>query len=271
VETAGHALDVHLPPGPLLVDADPTRLTQVFANLLNNAARYTEACGHIWVSAFRDGDMAVAVVRDNGIGIAPDRLPHVFEMFAQGRRTTGHGQGGLGIGLTMVRDLVRMHNGSVEVRSGGPGQGTEVIVRLPLAEAATISEAQSTVVEKSAGRLAGRRILIADDNRDAADSLCMLLVVAGADAQAVYDGPSTLSALERVQPQVVILDIGMPGMDGYEVAQRIRADARFAGVRIIALTGWGQQADRARSRESGIDHHLTKPADLDSLEELLAA
>jgi CheY-like chemotaxis protein len=272
IEQAGHQLAITLPPGQLLVDADPTRLTQVFANLLNNAARYTEAGGRIQVSAWREGDTAVASVRDNGIGIAADRVPHVFEMFAQGHRTAGRAQGGLGIGLTMVRELVHMHGGTVSVHSAGAGLGTEVIVRLPLAQPEEcLRPAQALESAGAPGRLVGRRVLIADDNRDAADSLRMLLSAAGADAESVYDGPATLAALERVQPQVPILDIGMPGMDGYEVARRIRRDHRFDRVSIVALTGWGQQADRARSRESGIDHHLTKPADLAALEELVAS
>jgi CheY-like chemotaxis protein len=261
---------VALPAEPLIVNGDKVRLTQVFANLLNNAARYTDPGGHILLSAWREGDYAVVSVRDSGAGIAPEQLPHVFEMFVQAHRAANRGQGGLGIGLTMVRNLVEMHGGRVDAYSGGAGQGSEFIVRLPLLAGAGRDTGSGLRATGAAAPLAGKRVLIVDDNRDAADSLCLLLASKGADAKAVYDGRAGLAAVEAGKPDAVVLDIGMSGMDGHEVARRIREDQRFAGTRIIALTGWGQLADRAASRTSGFDHHLTKPVDLGVLQALLA-
>jgi CheY-like chemotaxis protein len=272
IEQARHELTLSLPEQPMILDADRIRLTQVFTNLLNNAARYTHVGGHIWVTASRDGDSVAVTVRDNGIGIPHDRLPHVFEMFAQVHGAAEGHQGGLGIGLTMVRNLVEMHGGTVDVRSAGPGQGSEFIVRLPLFEAssgALADEQRSTA--QTAAPLSGRRILVVDDNRDAADSLCMLLTAQGAEASVAYDGRSALAALEPTRPHTVILDIGMPGMDGYELARHIRQQAQFSAIQIIALTGWGHETDRVHSRSSGIDFHLTKPVDLKALEDLLAS
>jgi PAS domain S-box-containing protein len=270
IEQARHRLDVALPAEPLMVNGDKVRLTQVFANLLNNAARYTDPGGHILLSARREGEYAVVSVRDSGAGIAPEQLPHVFEMFVQAHRSANRGQGGLGIGLTMVRNLVEMHGGRVDAYSGGAGQGSEFIVRLPLLAGAGRDTGSGLRATGAAAPLAGKRVLIVDDNRDAADSLCLLLASKGADAKAVYDGRAGLAAVEAGKPDAVVLDIGMSGMDGHEVARRIREDQRFAGTRIIALTGWGQLADRAASRTSGFDHHLTKPVDLGVLQALLA-
>jgi PAS domain S-box-containing protein len=268
IDQGRHQLEVVLPEEPLRVNGDKVRLTQVFTNLLNNAAKYTNPEGCIVLSARRDSGWAEVVVRDNGVGIAAEQLPHVFEMFVQGHRTEGCGQGGLGIGLTMVRNLVEMHGGQAEAHSAGLGLGSEFLVRLPLLPA---GDGQETGAPGAGADrpLAGRRVLIVDDNRDAADSLSLLLASKGAQVDAVYDGASGLAAVAATRPDAVVLDIGMPGMDGYEVARRIREDLRLHSVRIIALTGWGQQSDRQLSRSSGFDHHLTKPVDLELLQALL--
>ncbi|WP_167759678.1 PAS domain S-box protein [Massilia horti] len=269
IEQASHRLEVALPDEPLVVAGDRVRLTQVFTNLLNNAARYTDRGGRICVGARREEGWAVITVRDNGMGIAPEQLPHVFEMFVQLHRPASRGPGGLGIGLTMVRNLVEMHGGQVEASSAGPGQGSEFRVRLPLLAPDALSPPADTRHQAGAP-LAGRRVLIVDDNRDAADSLSLLLASKGADAKAVYDGESGLALLPILRPHVLVLDIGMPRLNGHEVARRVRDSGRFPGLCIIALTGWGQQADRQQSRISGFDHHLTKPVDLASLERLIA-
>jgi two-component system CheB/CheR fusion protein len=188
----------------------------------------------------------------------------VFDMFTQAHRAAGRGQGGLGIGLAMVRSLVQMHGGTVEAKSAGAGHGSEFIVRLPLAEAHDDAHAAAAAGADSAP-LAGQRILVVDDNQDAADTLAMLLEADGAQARAVYGGPAALAALPGLRSDVVLLDLGMPDMDGFEVARRIRADPALAGVRIVALTGWGQESDRERTRGAGFDFHLTKPVDLDVL------
>jgi two-component system CheB/CheR fusion protein len=259
-----HHLEVSLPDEPLMLHADSVRLMQVLSNLLNNAAKYTDQGGRIDLTAQRIGTQVEITVRDNGIGIPPGHLPEVFDMFTQAHRAAGRGQGGLGIGLAMVRSLVQMHGGTVEAKSAGAGQGSEFIVRLPLAEAHGTVHAGSGTGAASAP-LAGQRILVVDDNQDAADTLAMLLEMDGAQVRAVYDGPAALAALPGLRPDVVLLDLGMPEMDGIEVARRIRADRDWTGVRIVALTGWGQESDRERTREAGFDFHLTKPVDLDML------
>jgi PAS domain S-box-containing protein len=258
-----HQLDVHLPDAPLTVHADSVRITQVLANLLNNAAKYTDQGGRIELDVRRAGPDVEIAVRDNGIGIPAGHLPEVFDMFTQAHRAAGRGQGGLGIGLAMVRSLVQMHGGTVEARSAGAGRGSEFLVRLPLAETHDADDDAGTAA--GAAPLAGQRILVVDDNRDAADTLAMLLEADGAQARAVYDGQAALDALADLRPHTVLLDLGMPEMDGLEVARRIRADPAWAGVRIVALTGWGQESDRERTRGAGFDFHLTKPVDLDML------
>jgi CheY-like chemotaxis protein len=245
------------------------RLTQVFSNLLNNAAKYTDPGGRIELSVRRDGDHAVVAVRDSGIGIPPDKLGHVFGMFAQVEEAGARSQGGLGIGLAMVRKLVEMHGGSVEARSDGVGRGSEFIVRLPLAPSGALPALpQPPQAEVRHGT--GVRVLVVDDNRDAADSLCILLGSLGVDAHCAYSGEEALRRIRELRPDAVVLDIGMPGMDGYAVARAIRADAANEGMCLIALTGWGQEGDRERTRGSGFDHHLTKPVDLAALRRLLA-
>ena len=237
-----HEIKVQFDSEQICVVGDPVRLTQVFANLLNNAAKYTNHGGQITISTRREHGEAVVSVRDNGIGIAPGLLSQVFDMFMQVDRSTRRSQGGLGIGLTLVRSLVQMHGGSVEARSEGPGLGSEFIVRLPL---------------------------IVDDSRDGGETLAMLLRVLGAEVALAHSGRAALECVSTFKPDVVLLDIGMPGMDGYEVARRIRANPANRDISLIALTGWGQDEDRRRSSAAGFNYHLVKPADIDQLRQLL--
>jgi signal transduction histidine kinase/ActR/RegA family two-component response regulator len=275
---AGHELAVDIPDEPLVVSGDAVRLTQVFANLLTNAAKYTNHGGRIWVTAarvaaVRNGsaratDRVVVRVRDSGIGIAAEHLSSVFEMFTQVDRASRRSQGGLGIGLTLVRSLVQMHGGEVTADSAGPGTGSEFTVSLPLlASAAGDAPARADTPQS----FPARRILVVDDNEDAADTLGTLLATLGATVEVAHGGEAALAALEPFAPDTVLLDIGMPEIDGYEVARRIRADKRYLGVLLIALTGWGQDQDFTRSREAGFDHHLVKPPDIRALRELLSA
>jgi signal transduction histidine kinase/CheY-like chemotaxis protein len=260
-----HEIRVELEPNQMCIAGDPVRLTQVFANLLNNAAKYTNHGGQIKVTTRRDNGDAVVSVKDNGIGIAPNLLSQVFDMFMQVDRSTRRSQGGLGIGLTLVRSLVSMHGGSVEARSDGPGLGSEFVVRLPLVTEAVLSAETSRRIQP----LPSRRILIVDDSRDGGESLAMLLRVLGAEVALAHTGRSALDCVDTFRPDVVLLDIGMPGMDGYEVARRIRANPKNRRMSLIALTGWGQDEDRQRSTAAGFNHHLVKPADMDQLRQLL--
>lgn len=269
IDQARHRLNVSLAPDNLMVDADAVRLAQVFANLLNNAAKYTEDGGHIRLSARREGSEAVVEVIDSGIGIAPDMLGYVFDMYAQTIDAAGRWQGGIGLGLYLVRRLVEMHGGSVEACSAGAGRGSRFVVRLPLVEGCPRAM-PGDVKAASAEDLRQRRVLIVDDNRDAAESLTMLLEHFGAQVQMAHDGPAALQAIDAGTPDAVLLDIGMPGMNGYEVARRVRAQPRFNPVLLVALSGWGGEEDRRRSQECGFDHHLVKPVDIAVLRALLA-
>jgi signal transduction histidine kinase/ActR/RegA family two-component response regulator/PAS domain-containing protein len=267
IEQGRHRLQLTLPDEALTLCGDPVRLAQVFANLLNNAAKYTDEGGVIELRARRDAHCAVVEVRDSGIGIAAEQLPRLFELFTQVDRTTVRAQGGLGIGLWLAQRLVAMHGGSVHAHSDGLGHGSCFSVRLPLMEAAATSPREPVAIAPSFGR---RRVLVVDDNADAADSLGMLLGVLGADARVEHDGGAALGVLETWRPAVVLLDLGMPLMDGFEVARRIRADRRHDHVMLVAVTGWGQEKDRQRTRAAGFDHHLVKPFDLDALQKVLA-
>ena len=271
IESAHHRLNRSLAAETIMLDADALRLTQVFANLLNNAARYTGPGGQIWLHAYEEENMAIVSVRDNGIGISPQMLPRVFDIFSQERDTASQRQGGLGIGLTLVANLVRMHGGNVEARSPGLGLGSEFIVRLPQApKHAPANEGDQASGDKI-GDDGAQRVLVVDDNRDAAETLSMLLEFMGSkEVKVANDGPAALAEMETFRPDVVLLDIGMPGMDGNEVARRIRQQPQFAATRLVALTGWGQDEDRRRTQESGFDHHLTKPVDIAALQALLA-
>jgi PAS domain S-box-containing protein len=269
VEAAGHELTVALPDGPLALDADPTRLVQVLTNLLNNAAKYTPPGGRIVVSVGRDAESAVVRVADTGVGIPADMLPKVFEMFTQVGASIDRSQGGLGIGLTLVKRLVEMHGGTVRADSPGPGRGTTFTVRLPLAAGPAAGEPRTAGVAGD-GPAGPSPILVVDDNRDAAETLGMLLEMRGHEVRTAQDGPEALAVLGGFRPQLILLDLGLPGMSGYEVARRVRESAALRGVTLAALTGWGQEEDRRRTREAGFDHHLVKPVDPAALERILA-
>src|SRR5581483_5397086 len=258
VDAQGHDLSVRISSQSLLLDADPVRLAQVVGNLLTNAAKYTEPGGRIWLTAERDGDMAALRVRDNGIGIAPYMLPRIFELFVQVDHASTKAQGGLGIGLTLVKNLVEMHNGIVQARSEGLGKGCEFVVRLPLV-AQALGQDHGSEAGTQADQLpprSGKRLLVVDDNKDAADSLAMLLRLQGHEVRVAYSGMAALEMTKTYTPDVVFLDIGMPGMDGYEVARRLRQTPGLGNVMLAALTGWGQKEDRRRTAEAGFDHHL---------------
>jgi PAS domain S-box-containing protein len=270
IEAGRHHLVIDLPPEALIVEGDPVRLAQVFVNLLDNAAKYTPESGDITLSARREGAQAIVSVRDTGDGISAEALPRVFDLFMQAERTYDRAQGGLGIGLTLVRSLVHMHGGAVEARSDGPGRGSTFSVRLPLAKTVPARDLEDTGDEPSAA-VGRRRILVVDDNRDAAESLSMLLRFLGAEVDTVHDGPSALEVFASDPPSLALLDIGMPGMDGYELARKVRQLVDGGDVMLVALSGWGQDTDRRRSRDAGFDHHLVKPVDLDVLKGILAS
>jgi PAS domain S-box-containing protein len=268
IDAARHRLDLRLPHETLYVDADPTRLTQVVSNLLNNAARYTPRGGGIVLAAERDGQEAVIAVSDNGIGIDPARLEDVFTMFTQIGEGRRHAAGGLGIGLSLVRSLVELHGGSVRADSSGTNAGSVFTVRLPLA--APESPPSGAGPEAAAAPHSPRRVLVVDDNRDAAETLAAVLGQLGHQALVANDGHQALRMMAGFGPEVVFLDLGMPGMSGYEVAEAIRREPRHADVRLVALTGWGGEADRERTARTGFDRHLTKPATTAAIEEVLA-
>jgi PAS domain S-box-containing protein len=271
IETQGHELIVTLPPVPVYLDADPTRLAQVFANLLNNAAKYSEKGGRIWLTAAQRGGELTVSVRDTGIGIAAEHLPHIFEMFSQIEPALERSQGGLGIGLALVRGLVELHGGTIEARSAGIGKGSEFILHLPgvgARAAAPLESAdgdQETICD-----VRPTRILVVDDNRDAADSLATMLRMTGHQTETAYDGQEAIQAAATFRPQVVLLDIGLPSMNGYEAARHIREQPWGKGMALIALTGWGQEEDKRRALEAGFDYHLTKPVEAAALERLVA-
>jgi CheY-like chemotaxis protein len=267
--TLGHELTVTLPPHPVYLDADPTRLAQIVGNLLNNACKFTDEGGRISLTVAQDRDQAVIRVSDNGIGIAAEHLPHLFEMFAQVDTSLERSRGGLGIGLTLVKSLVEMHGGTVEVHSGGPGRGSEFVIRLPVLSGAPVLSSQPAIVE--AMPAVGRRILIVDDSEDSAESLAMLLQLDGHETHKAYDGAAAIEAVARLRPEVVLLDIGLPGLNGYEVCSRIREEPWGKELMLVALTGWGQEEDRQRSRDAGFDAHLVKPVDHQVLLKLLAS
>jgi PAS domain S-box-containing protein len=269
LEQSRQHLNVTLPAGPVPLDADPVRLAQVLANLLNNSAKYTEEGGQVWLTAERQGPEVVISVRDNGIGIPADMLPHIFDMFTQVDRSIGRSQGGLGIGLTLVKTLVEMHGGSVVAHSDGPGRGSAFTVRLPFR--ADLSADDTPGPEHRAqAPSGGRRILIVDDNHDAAESLGTVLRLMNNEVHIAPDGLSALQAADVFRPDLVFLDIGMPGMDGYEVARRLRQRPAFQNTVLVALTGWGQEEDRRQTQQAGFDHHLVKPVEPGALQELMA-
>jgi PAS domain S-box-containing protein len=271
IEAARHRLDVRLPHEPLTLCADATRITQVVSNLLNNAAKYTPRGGHIVLAAERDGDDALIAVSDNGIGIAPESIGSVFEMFTQVAHAARHVPGGLGIGLSLVRSLVELHGGTIQAASAGTGTGSVFTVRLPLAGRGADALAAPGAAQPEAAAIAALRLLVVDDNRDAADTLAALLSVMGHEVVVAHDGHQALRMLDGLHPHAVFLDIGMPGLSGYEVAEAVRRAPRNDGVMLVALTGWGGADDRARTAQAGFDAHLTKPATVAAIEAVLRA
>jgi CheY-like chemotaxis protein len=255
-EPHGHRLSVVLEQEPLRVRGDPDRLRQVFSNLLSNAAKFTPREGTVWVDLLRENGYAMVKVRDSGIGIPPERIGQIFDMFAQIH--TPQGNDGLGIGLALVKQLVALHGGTVRAHSEGPGKGSEFVVCLPLLETqATAREASAQ--SEIASTAPGRKILVVDDNVDAAESLAIVLRMKGHQVRTAHDGAAALALAEAEKPEIVLLDLGMPGMDGVTVARELRARQNGKPLRIIALTGWGQESDRERTREAGFDDHLVKP------------
>ncbi len=267
IEAAGHTLVVRLPEAPLWLDGDLTRLSQVLSNLLNNAAKYTPAGGRIELGAeARGGELFIRVI-DNGCGIPQDMLTRVFEIFTQVDRTLARAQGGLGVGLSLVRGLVALHGGQVTAHSEGPGRGSTFVLRLPLAAAPIAAEVASASPGPSRGP--SRRVLVVDDNVDAADSLAEVLQLSGHTVRAVYSGSAALAAARELRPELIFLDIGLPDLSGHQVARQLRAEPQLAGVVLVALTGWGTAEDRQLSQAAGFDHHLTKPAEPAAVDELL--
>jgi signal transduction histidine kinase len=280
IDERGHTLTVDVPAGMLAVLGDPTRLVQAIGNVLSNAAKYTERGGRITLAAAESDTELVIRVRDNGIGIPADLIPMIFNLFTQLDRTSGPAQSGLGIGLALVQRLVEMHGGSVTARSDGLGHGSEFVIRLPLFIRERIESGQplqqlsaleQSMTNADLATRTQRRILVADDNNDALESLATLLQLSGHEVYTASNGAVALESAEQHRPEVVLLDIGMPKLDGYEVARRIRAQPWGQRITLVALTGWGQESDRKRSQEAGFDSHLVKPLDLDKLTELLAA
>ena len=269
IDGAGHELAVELPPHPVYLDADPGRIGQALENLLGNAAKYTERGGRIRLAASVEGRELVLSVRDSGIGLAEDQLASVFDMFAQTESTRERAQGGLGIGLALVKAIAKAHHGDVMAYSEGPGKGSEFMVTLPLGTPRMLErESAGAAAPASPER---RRVLIADDNSDAAESLALMLQLGGHDVRTGRDGVEAVSIAESFRPHVAVLDIGMPRMNGYDAARAIRALPGADAVVLVALTGWGQDEDKRRAEEAGFDHHFTKPVDAAQLESLIVS
>jgi PAS domain S-box-containing protein len=273
IDSRGHELVIVPSPGQVWVAGDIVRLSQIIANLLTNAAKYTPQPDRIWLTVEATPTEAVVRVRDRGIGIAPEFLPRVFDLFVQADSSLARSYGGLGIGLTLVKRLVTLHQGRVTATSTGLGDGSEFVVRLPLASAASAETPRETPAElaRTTAPTQIRRVLIVDDNVDAAESIATILKLSGCAVRCEYDGRSALDAARSYRPDIVVLDIGLPDITGYEVATQLRADPDLRRTPVVAVTGYGQEADRKRSRESGIDHHLTKPVDPEALVAFISA
>jgi two-component system CheB/CheR fusion protein len=270
IDKQGHQFHVKLPADPVQLNADPDRLEQIFVNLLSNAAKYTRIGGRITLEVRREETQAAISVRDDGIGFAPELSERIFDLFVRGMDSGIHASGGLGVGLTLVRRLTEMHGGSVEARSDGHHRGSEFIVRLPIVpQRSFLGAVPADDRAPSPLTAPGWRILVVDDNADAADGLAEYLRGMGHSVRAAYDGGSALEEAERSRPEIVVLDIGMPGLDGYEVGRRLRRDVGLQSSLLVALSGYGQESDRRLSREAGFDHHLVKPIDLAKLETIL--
>ncbi|MGH6636626.1 MAG: ATP-binding response regulator [Gammaproteobacteria bacterium] len=268
LESRDHELTVTLSPQPIYLNGDPTRLAQVVGNLLNNACKFTDKGGRIRLAVEREGGQAVIRVQDTGIGIAADMLPRIFEMFTQVDTSLERSHGGLGIGLRLVRELVELHDGTLEAHSAGIGQGSEFVVRLPIRIETPKPPPEPTVSEPTT--TTARRILVVDDNRDSAESLAMLLKLTGNETHTAYDGLEAVEAAATFRPEVVLLDIGLPKLNGYEAARKIREQPWGKGMVLVALTGWGQDEDRQKSTDAGFNDHMVKPVDHAALMKLLA-
>lgn len=268
LEARGHELTVSLPEEEVWLEADAARLEQVLSNLLNNAAKFTGDGGRIWVRAERPDDHAVLRIKDNGVGMDPDLIERIFDIFAQGTRSLDRPQGGLGIGLTLARRLVEMHGGTITAHSDGIGRGSEFLINLPVLPRA--SAPQTEPQAPASPQIRPLRLLVVDDSDDTAEMMSTLLTMAGHDVRIAHSGPAALAAVLAHRPEAIVLDIGLPGLDGYQVAQRLRQDPATKDVLLIAASGYGQESDRRRSREAGFDHHLVKPVDPQRLQEILA-
>src|SRR5690606_18196159 len=271
LEHSGHELSVELPPHPVELDADPHRLSQVLANLLNNACKYSESGTTVKLVAAADGELVRIVVQDEGIGIEPRALDQIFDLFVQVDTSLERARGGLGIGLTLVRRLVEMHGGTISAYSSGLGKGSRFVVELPRT-AARAASAPARGADPDAAQAAGsQRVLVVDDNRDAADTLALGLQALGHEVHVVCEPLRAVAEAEAFLPDVAFLDVGMPELNGYELARLLRSQPWGADMLLVALTGWGQDEDRRRSRQAGFDHHLVKPADLDEIARLTTA
>src|SRR5436190_20976171 len=262
-----HELSISLPSDPVWLQADITRIEQVIVNLLNNAAKYTDEGGQIWLDVKQETGFAVLLVRDNGAGIAPELLDNIFDLFSQAKRTLGRAQGGLGIGLTLVQKIVELHHGKVAASSAGLGQGSEFTIWLPVVDTRISQESASSGSSDSVAR--GARIVLVDDNVDVIDMFATVLGLLGHDVQTASSGESALARAREFHPVIVLLDIGLPGMDGYEVAQHLRQQPQTKDAWLIAMTGYGQDTDRSRSQQAGFDYHLVKPVNAEELEQLI--
>jgi PAS domain S-box-containing protein len=275
IQSRRHQLTLALDADSILVNADAIRMAQVVSNLLINAAKYTPEGGQIRLTVERDGNDAIIRVADNGMGIPPALMPRIFDLFTQAERTLDRAEGGLGIGLKLVRHLTEMHHGVVSATSGGPGAGSEFVVRLPLVPADSLAPTGDRPDVKRLGstlssqRVRAKRILVVDDNRDAAESLAMLLQLAGHDVRTIHDGRQVLATAEAERPELILLDIGLPGQDGYAIARQLRSHPEFAVTTLVALTGYGTADDRRRSHEAGFDAHLVKPVAFEDVQRLV--
>ncbi len=271
IDQQGHRLSITLPPTPIYLEADATRLAQVLQNLLNNAAKYSDKGGHIWLSAEQQTEELVIRVKDSGIGIPASHLPRIFEMFSQVDSALEKAQGGLGIGLSLVKGLVEMHGGTIAARSDGPGQGSEFIVRLPpLIERKAASSQPDQTAEAAQSKGAQFRILVVDDNEDSTGWLATMLEMMGNEVRTAHDGEAGIAVAAEFRPNLILMDIGMPKMNGYEAAHRIRQEPWGKQPIIVALTGWGAADDRRRTQDAGFNRHLVKPVDPAEIEKLLA-
>ncbi len=269
IDARGHAFTVSLPPETVALEADPARMVQVLGNLLSNAVKYTAPGGSLWLTGERIGDEVVIRVRDSGVGIAADLLPHVFDLFVQGSRSIDRTRGGLGIGLTVVRRLVEMHGGRVDARSPGLGQGSEFLVYLPALPPTYAPAPEQRVRSADTAAVRPLKLLIVEDNQDAAESLAQVLEIWGHEVRLALDGLAALDAAAELEPDVIFSDLGLPGIDGFELARRLREQPAFGRAVLVALSGYGRDDDKRRALEAGFDHHMVKPPDLDALAELI--